>query len=182
MITIITTWVTEKIVAIFMVTIVAVAAVPTTLILTTEHQVTVTVTQQQQQARIVLIQTVKTAGDELIVKLQNAEDSCNTQVITIVAGSKANPGRLQSKLAQAKLQIHGSISPFVAAIQKDEEHFQQLAVLTPEDEQNELAHLQLIEIESLGDGQTTGVVVVTCQVVVIEIKIVVVEVEHGFDD
>jgi len=74
MITIITTWVTEKIVAVITVTVVAVAAVPTTLILTTEHNVTVTVTQQQLQTRTVLIQTVKTAGDELIVKLQNAED------------------------------------------------------------------------------------------------------------
>jgi hypothetical protein len=54
-------------------------------------------------------------------------------------------------------------------------------VITPEDEQNELAHLQLIELESLGDGQTTGVVIVTCTIVIVEIKIIVVEVEHNFD-
>jgi hypothetical protein len=180
MITLITTWVTEKIVAVITVTVVAVAAVPTTLILTTEHQVTVTVTQQQQQTRLVLIQTVKTAGDELIVKLQNAEDSCDTQVTGIATSSKAKTARLDRHLSQAKVTIHGAVSPFVTAIQKDEEHFQQLAVITPEDEQNELAHLQLIELESLGDGETTGVVVVTCTIVIVEIKIIVVEVEHNF--
>jgi hypothetical protein len=181
MITIITTWVTEKIVAVITVTVVAVAAVPTTLILTTEHQVTVTVTQQQQQTRLVLIQTVKKAGDDLIVKLSNAEDSCTTQVTGIVTSSKAKAARLDKHLSQAKLTMHGAVSPFVTAIQKDEEHFQQLAVITPEDEQNELAHLQLIEFESLGDGQTTGVVIVTCTIVIVEIRIIVVEVEHNFD-
>jgi len=98
MITIITTWVTEKIVAVITVTVVAVAAVPTTLILTTEHQVTVTVTQQQQQTRVVLIQTVKTAGDELIVKLENAEDSCSTQVTSIATSSTAKAARLDKHL------------------------------------------------------------------------------------
>ncbi len=184
MITLITTWVTEKIVAVFTVTLVAVAAVPTTLVLTTEHQVTVTLQQQQQQQQIVLVKTVKKAGDDLIVKLQSAEASCNTQVTTVVTTAKIDPGRVQSQLAQSKTQIHGSVAPIIAAINRDEDTFAHLTLVTPEDEENELEHLQQLTIVSLGDGKTiTGTVTVTCQIVVVEIQVIVVEIErHGFDD
>lgn len=179
MVTLITTWVTEKIVAVLTVTLVAVAAVPTALVLTTEHQVTVTLQQQQ----TVLIQTVTKAGDELIVKLQSAEASCNTQVTQVVTTSKVTPGQIQSQLARAETQIHGSVAPFIAAIQRDEDQFAHLAVISPEDEQNELEHFQQLAILSLGDGKTVvGTVTVTCQIVVIEIKVIVVEVEHHIGD
>lgn len=181
MITLITTWVTEKIVAVFTVTLVAVAAVPTTLVLTTEHQVTVTVQQQVQQQRVVVIQTVKKAGDDLIVKLQNAETSCNTQVTQLVSASTVQTANLQTHLVSAKAQIHGSITPFIAAIRQSEERFANLTVLTADDEENELNNLQLISITALGDGQASGVVIVTCQTVVVEIKVIVVEVEHHID-
>lgn len=180
MITLITSWVTEKIVAIFTVSLVAVAAVPTTLILTTEHQVTVTVQQQQTQTQVVLIKAVKEAGDDLIVKLQNAEASCNTQVTTVVATAKIDPGKIQSQLARAKTQIHGSVAPLIVAIQKDEDDFAKLSLVTPEDEENELEHLQQIAIIALGDGKTmTGTVTVTCQIVIVEIQVIVVAAAHG---
>lgn len=182
MITLITTWVTEKIVAVFTVTLVAMAAVPTTLVLTTEHQVTVTLQQQEQQQRIVLIQTVNKAGDDLIVKLQNAEASCSTQITEVVTTSKLNPGRVQSQLARAQTQLHGSVAPFIAAIRQDEDNFARLAVLSSDDEDSELGQIRLIAITALGDGQTTGVVTITCQTVIIEIKVIVVEVEHGIGD
>jgi hypothetical protein len=161
---------------------VAVAAVPTTLVLTTEHQVTVTVQQQVQQQRVVLIQTIKKTGDDLIVKLQSAETSCNAQVTQLVSTSKVQTAKLQTRLVSAQAQIHGSITPFIAAIRQSEDHFANLTVLTPDDEQNELNTLQLISITALGEGQTIGVVVVTCQTVVIEIKVIVVEVEHHIDE
>jgi len=173
MITLITTFVTEKIVAILTVTLVAVAVVPTTLVLTTEHQTTVVLQQQEDQQQVVLIKAVKKAGDNLIVKLQNTESSCTTQVTQLVAASKIAPGKIQSQLAQAKTQIHGSVAPFVAQIQKDEDHFAHLAVITPEDEEDELGQIQLIEITALGGNGTVGVVTVTCQTVVIEIQVVI---------
>ena len=184
MITLITTFVTEKIVAILTVTLVAVAAVPTTLVLTTEHQTTVVLQQQEDQQQVVLIAAVKKAGDDAIVKLQSTESSCNIQVTQLVATSKIAPGRIQSQLAQAKSQIHGSVAPFVAQIQKDEDHFAHLAVITPEDEQDELGQIQVIEITALGGTGTTGVVTITCQTVVIEIQTVikVIVLEHPGDD
>jgi hypothetical protein len=170
MITLITTWATEKIVAIFVVSLVAVAAVPTTLILTTEHQVTVTVRQQQLQQQTILVQTVKKTGDDLILKLQSAEVSCNTQVTTLAS---TNAAKIQTQLASAQTQIHGSITPFIAAVRHDQEHFANLAVITPENEEQELAHLQLISVTALGDGQTAGVVTVTCGSVVVQIQTVI---------
>ena len=95
MFTVITTFVTEKIVALLTVSLVAVAAVPTALILTTDEQTQVIVQQQEGQQQIVLVKSVKKAGDDLIVKLQNAEDSCNTQVTGLVTAAKLNPGKIQ---------------------------------------------------------------------------------------
>lgn len=182
MITLIATWVTEKIVAVFTVSLVVVAAVPTTLILTTEHQVTVTLQQQQEQRQLVLVKSVQKAGDDLIVKLQNAEASCNTQVTTLVTTSRVNPGKIQSQLAQAKTQIHGSVAPLIVTIQKDEDNFGKLAVITPEDEENELEHLQQLSIVALGDGKTIiGTVIVTCQIVIVEIQVIVVQHEGDRD-
>ncbi len=180
MISLITTFVTEKIVAILTVTLVAVAAVPTTLVLTTEHQTDEALQQQavvlqlaEGQQQIVLVKAVKKAGDDLIVKLQNAETSCNTQVTQVVTTSKINPGKIQSQLAQAKTEIHGSVAPFIAQLQKHEDHFAHLAVITPEDEEDELGQIQLIGITALGGTGTTGVVTVTCGTVVIEIQMVI---------
>lgn len=170
MITLITAWVTERIVTVLTVTLVAVAAVPTTLVLTTEHQVTVTIQQQGDAQKLVLVKTVNKAGDDLILKLQNAESSCNTQVIQVVTTSKVNPGKIQSQLAQAKTEIHASVAPFIAAIQQHEDHFAHLAVISQQDEDDELAQIQQIQLTAFGDGQTTGVVTITCQ---IEIKLVI---------
>ncbi len=173
MITLITAWVTERIVTVVTVSLVAVAAVPTTLVLTTEHQTTVVIQQQEDQQKVVLIQTLKKAGDNLIVKLQNAEAGCNTQVTQLVAASKVNPGQIQSQLARARTQLHGSVAPFIAAVQQHEDHIAQLDEVSEQDEQDELSQIQLIEITALGNGQTTGVVTVTCQTVVVEIKLVI---------
>jgi len=152
------------------------------LILTTEHQVTATVQQQQLQTQDVLIQAVQTAGDDLIVKLQTAEASCNTQVATLVTTSKVNPGKIQSELARAKLQIHGSVAPLIVAIQKDEDNFAKLTLITPEDEETELEHLQQLSIVALGDGKTIiGTVTVTCQVVIVVIQVVLVQHENDRD-
>ncbi len=173
MITLITAWVTERIVTVVTVTLVAVAAVPTTLVITTEHHVDVVLQQQGDAQKVVLIQAVKKAGDSLIVKLQNAESSCTTQVTQLVSTSKVAPGRIQSQLARAKAQLHGSVAPFIAAVQRDEDHIAHLDEISEQDEQDELAQIQLIEITALGNTQTVGVVTINCQTVVVEIKQVI---------
>jgi hypothetical protein len=168
--TLITAWVTEKIVAVMTISLVAVAAVPTTLVLTTEHQTTVVLQQQQQQQQIVLIATVKKAGDDLVIKLQSAGTACTNQVTQLVATSKVTPGSVQSQVAQANLQIKGSIAPFIAATQQEQIRFAKMAVITPEDEESELEHLKLISVTALGAPQIVGVVTITCQTVVIEVQ------------
>jgi hypothetical protein len=179
MITLVTTFITEKIVAIITVSLVVVAVVPTTLVLTTDHETAVVLQQQQEEQQLVLIQAVKKSGDALIVKLQSAEASCNAQVTTLVATSKVAPGKIQSQLAKAKLELHGSVAPFIATINKDEDSFAHLAVINPEDEEDELAQIQLISITAFGQPGTTGVVITTCQTVVLEIqqviKVIVIE-------
>jgi len=183
MITLITAWVTEKIVAIMTISLVAVAAVPTTLVLTTEHQTTVVLQQQEQQQAIVLIATVKKAGNDLIVKLQSAGTDCTNQVTQVVATSKVAPGSIQSQVAQANLQIKGSIAPFIAAAQQEQIRFAKLAVITPEDEESALEHVKLISVTALGAPQTQGVVTITCQTIVIQIqqtiKVIVLQAKAG---
>jgi hypothetical protein len=61
------------------------------------------------------------------------------------------------------------VSPLVAAIKADEDRFAHLTFVTPQDEENELEHLKLIEVIALGDGQSAGTITVTCQTVLITI-------------
>ena len=188
MFTVITTFVTEKIVALLTVSLVAVAAVPTALILTTDEHTQVVLQQQEGQQQIVLVKSVKKAGDDLIVKLQNAENSCNTQVTGLVTAAKLNPGKIQSQLAQAKTTIHGSVAPYIAQLKQHEQEFAEKSDLTDEDEQDELAKIHEIEIIALGANGTTGTVTVTCQTVTIQIKLIIqvtvvqLDKHHGDDD
>lgn len=135
---------------------------------------------------LVLIQTVKKSGDDLIVNLQAAGTSCENQVNQLVTTSKVAPGRIQAQLARGKAQIQGSITPFIVQVQKEEDHFAKLAVITPDDVDRALAEIQLIRMTALGTPQVAGVVTVTCQTVVLEIKVtievIVIKTIHHEDD
>ena len=173
MFTLLTAWISERIITVTAVSVLTVAAVPTTLILVShdDHNTTVAVIQPADaQQKVVLIADVKKAGDAVITKLNNAESSCGTTVTNTVAASKVAPGKIQSQLAKAHTQLHGSIAPFVAAIQKDEDRFAHLTLITPQDEENELSEINLIQLTALGDGHSTGTITVTCQTVLITIQ------------
>jgi hypothetical protein len=178
--TLITTWVSTRIVSVVTVAVLTVAAVPTTLVITQQKD-----DEEHQQA--VLVQNVQQAGDAIIVKLQNAEATCNDQISQVVTSAHIAPGSVQSQLAQARTHLHGSVAPLIAAIQKEQARFQKLTLITPEDEQDELEHLKLIEVTALGGNGQTGTVTVTCQTVTIEVKlvvqvIVVQQVKHETED
>jgi hypothetical protein len=166
MFTLIATWVSTRIVSVVTVAVLTVAAVPTTLVITQQKD-----DEEHQQA--ILVQNVQHAGHGIIVKLQNAEASCNAQISQVVSAAHIAPGRIQSQLAQARTHLHGSVAPLIAAIQKEQTRFDKLTTVTPEDEQDELEHLKLIEITALGGSGQPGTVTVTCQTVTIEIKLVV---------
>jgi len=173
MFTLLLTWVSQRIITVTAVSVLTVAAVPTTLVIVSngDHKdATVAVIQPaDDHSKVILVSAVKKAGDDLIVKLNTAESGCTTQVAQTVSASKVAPGKVQSQLAQAHTQIHGSVAPIVAAIKSDEDHFAHLKFVTPQDEENELNDLNLIEVIALGDGHSTGTITVTCQTVLITI-------------
>jgi hypothetical protein len=175
MFTILATWVSQRIITVTAVSVLTVAAVPTTLIITShdDHTSATTVAVIQpadEHSKVVLVSAVKKAGDAVIAKLNTAEAGCTTQVTQTAAASKLAPAKLQTQLTRAKSQIHGSVAPIVAAIKSDEDRFAHLTFVTPQDEENELADLNLIQIVALGDGTSAGTVTVTCQTVVITIQ------------
>ena len=173
MFTLLTTWISQRIITVVAVSVLTVAAVPTTLVIVShdDQKTTVAVVQPvSAQQKVVLVATVKKAGDSVIAKLNGAESSCGTTVTQTVAASKVAPGKIQSQLAKAHTELHGSVSPFIAAIQKDEDHFAHLTVVTPQDEENELSEINLIELTALGDGHSTGTITIVCQTIVVTIQ------------
>lgn len=169
MLTLITAWISERIITVTTLAVVAVAAVPTTLVVVTETHTTVTVQQQQ----VTLVAAVKKAGDAAITKLTTAEQGCTVQINQTVANAHVAPGQIQSQLARAKTQLHGSVAPLIAAIQRHEDEFAHLKVVTKEDEQNEEHEISLIVLVALGQGQTPGTITVTCQTVTLVIQEVI---------
>jgi hypothetical protein len=172
MFTILATWVSQRIITVTAVSVLTVAAVPTTLIITShdDHNTVAVIQPVDDHNKVVLVSAVKKAGDAVIAKLNTAEAGCTTQVTQTVAASKLAPAKLQTQLVRAKSQIHGSVAPIVAAIKSDEDRFAHLTFVTPQDEDSELAELNLIEVVALGDGHSTGTITVTCQTVVITIQ------------
>jgi hypothetical protein len=170
MFTIMTTWISERIITVTAVSVLTVAAVPTTLIIVShdDHNTVAVIQPADEHSKVVLVSAVKKAGDDLITKLNASESSCTTQVTQAVTTSKV-AARVQPQLATAKSQIHGSVAPVVAAIKSDENRFANLKFMTPQDEENELAEFNTIAIIALGDGHSTGTITVTCQTVLITI-------------
>jgi len=170
MFTILTTWISERIITVTAVSVLTVAAVPTTLIIVSQddHNTVAMIQPADEHSKVVLVSAVKQAGDDLITKLNTSEASCTTQVTQAVSTSKVS-AKLQPQLTKAKSEIHSSVAPIVAAIQNDETRFANLKFMTPQDEETELAEFNTIAIIALGDGRSTGTITVTCQTVLITI-------------
>jgi Zn-dependent oligopeptidase len=170
MFTILTAWISERIITVTAVSVLTVAAVPTTLIIVShdDHNTVAVVQPADEHSKLVLVSAVKKAGDDVIARLNSAESGCTTQVTQAVAKSKV-AAKVQPQLVAAKSQVHSSVAPLVTAIKADQARFAHLKFVTPQDEENELEHLKLIEIIALGDGHATGTITVTCQTILITI-------------
>src|SRR5437762_7005503 len=157
MLTILTTWISERIITVTAVTVLTVAAVPTTLVIAShdDHTTVAVIQPADEHSRVLLVKSVKKAGDDVIARLNSTESSCNTQLTQTVSTSKVAT-TVQPALATAKSRVHSSVAPIVTAIKADQERFARLKFVTPQDEDNELEHLKLIEIIALGDGQSAG--------------------------
>ena len=170
MFTLLTTWVSQRIITVTAVSVLTVAAVPTTLVIVShDDKPTIAVIQPADaHSKTILISAVRKAGDDLIARLNASEASCNTQLTQTVNASKV-PAKVQPALASAKSTVHSSVAPIVAAIKRDQDRFAHLTFITPQDEENELAELNLIQVTALGDDKTTGTVTLICQTVTITI-------------
>src|SRR2546429_9458077 len=82
MFTILTTWISERIITVTAVSVLTVAAVPTTLVIVShdDHNTIAVVQPADEHSKIVLVGAVKKAGDAVISKLNAAEAGCTTQV------------------------------------------------------------------------------------------------------
>ena len=170
MLTVLTTWISERIITVIAVTVLTVAAVPTTLVIAShdDHQTIAVIQPADEHSKVRLVGAIKKAGDDIIAKLNSTEASCNTQLTQTVSASNV-AAKVQPALATAKSRVHSSVSQIVVAIKADQERFARLKFVTPQDEDNELEHLKLIEIIALGDGHSAGTISVTCQTVLITI-------------
>jgi len=170
MFTILTTWISERIITVTAVSVLTVAAVPTTLIIVShdDHNTVAVIQPADEHSKVVLVSAVKKAGDDLITRLNTSESSCTTQVTHAVSTSTVS-AKLQPQLTKAKSEIHSSVAPIVAAIKSDENRFANLKFMTPQDEENELAEFNTIAIIALGDGHSTGTITVTCDTVLVTI-------------
>src|SRR5207244_8001178 len=124
MFTILTTWISERIITVTAVSVLTVAAVPTTLIIVShdDHNTIAVVQPADEHSKVVLVSAVKKAGDAVIAKLNTAEAGCTTHVTQAVTASNV-AAKDQPQLVKAKSQIHGSVSPIVTAVQAAEPHF-----------------------------------------------------------
>jgi len=170
MFTVLTTWISERIITVTAVTVLTVAAVPTTLVIASrdDHNTIAVIQPADEHSKVRLVGAIKKAGDDVIAKLNSTEASCNTQLTQTVSASNV-AAKVQPELATAKSRVHSSVSQIVVAIRADQERFARLKFVTPQDEDNELEHLKLIEIIALGDGHSAGTISVTCQTVLITI-------------
>ena len=170
MFTLLTTWISERIITVTAVSVLTVAAVPTTLVIVShdDHQTIAVIQPADDHSKTVLISAVKKSGDDVIAKLNASEASCDSQLTQTVNASKV-AAKLQPALATAKSTVHSSVAPVVAAIKGDEDRFAHLKFITPQDEQNELDELNLIQVIALGNGTSGGTITITCQTVTITI-------------
>lgn len=170
MFTLLTTWVSQRIITVTAVSVLTVAAVPTTLVIVShdDHQTIAVIQPADDHSKAILIAAVKKAGDDVITQLNTSEATCDTTLTQTVNASKV-AAKVQPVLASAKSTVHSSVAPVVAAVKNDEERFANLKFITPQDEENELSELNLIKVIELGDGKTSGTITITCETVKITI-------------
>lgn len=172
MFTLLTTWVSQRIITVTAVSVLTVAAVPTTLVIVSHDDsksATIAMIQPaDDHSRTILVAAVKKAGDDVITQLNASEATCDATLTQTVNASKV-AAKVQPALASTKSTVHSSVAPVVAAIKNDEERFANLKFITPQDEENELSELNLIKVIALGDGKTSGTITITCETVKITI-------------
>ena len=181
MITTVITFLSEKIVAVIITTVIVVAAVPTLIVAINGNTITITTGPvasasrthgDDEHARLILL--VKTEGDAVVVKINNEEASCDSQIAQLAAVSRLYGTATQAALDRGKGEFHNSALPFVKEIKADEDELEHLNVITTETEQTFLVRISTVQVTALGEDGHSGTLVTVCQTILVEIRTIVI--------
>jgi hypothetical protein len=182
MITSIVTFLSTRFVTVFVTTIVVVVAVPSLIIAIHGNTVTITsgpvasASRQHDDERTQLIVKVKTAGDDVITKVNTEEASCDVQLTALAAKSKLSTADTDAAIAKGKGEVHAATAPYVKEINDDEAEIEKLKVVTTQTEQVFLVRISQVQVIALGENGTQGTIVTVCQTVIVEITQIIVTV------
>jgi hypothetical protein len=189
-ITTIVTFLTEKIVAVFITTIVVVAAVPTLIVAINGNTITITPGpvasftrhgDDEERARLIL--EVKTAGDTIVFQINSEEATCDAQISQLSGLSKLNAAATKAALERGKARIHDATLPYLKQIKAEEDEFEHLTVISVTTTQTFLIRIANIQVTALGEDGQSGLLITTCQTILIEIRqVVVITSGHDIDD
>ena len=181
MITTVITFLSEKIVAVIITTVIVVAAVPTLIVAINGNTITITTGPvvsasrthgDDEHARLIL--QVKTEGDAVVIKINNEEASCDSQIAQLAAVSRLSGTATKAALDKGKGEFHNSTLPFVNEIKADEDELEHLNVITTETEQTFLVRISTVQVTALGEDGHSGTLVTVCQTILVEIRTIVI--------
>ncbi len=185
MITSLLTFVSTRLVSVIVTTVVVVVTVPV-LVIVAIHGHTVTIStspvasesrkhDDAEKTRIVI--EVKNAGNTVIVKLDNEEASCNSQIAALASQSKLSATATAAALKKGHDDFNTSVAIYVNEIKADENELEHLTVVTTQTEQEFLIRIKEIQVIALGDGSHTATLITVCQTILVEIQQVIVVVQ-----
>jgi hypothetical protein len=169
-------FVTTRFVVVLVTTIVVMAAAPYAIVLTHADAInagSVTSTAHGDAARSHLIAQVKTAGDDVLAKINTAEVSCDAQIAQLAGQSKLSARATQAAIDKGKSEFNTATAPFLREVRDDEDQFDRLSSTTPQTEQLFLARLSEVRAMAIGAGGEQGVLATVCQTILVEVQVAI---------
>lgn len=179
MISTIVTFVTTKVVAIVVTTVIVVVSVTTIIVLghnvtIAQNAVALTAQKKADDERTRIIVHIKTAGDDVIVKLSTEETTCDAQITALTKLSKVSSASTLAAIKKGKTEFHTALAPYVNQIKSDEDEVSHLDAVTTETESIYLLRISSISVTALGEDGKHGVLITACQTIVIEIRQIII--------
>ena len=184
MITTVLTFLSTRIVSVIITTVIVVAAVPTLIVAI--HGDTITITtgtvasssrHHGDDERTRIITEVKTEGDNVVVKLNNEEATCDSQIAQLASQSTLSATATQAAIDKGKGEMHTAELPFFNEIKTDEDELDHLNVITTQEEQTFLVRINEVQVIALGGNGSTGTLITVCQTIIVEIQQIIIVVQ-----
>jgi hypothetical protein len=175
------TFITEKIVAVVITTVIVVATVPTLIVAIHGNTITITTApiassgrnhDDGERARLVL--QVKSAGDSVVVHINGSEVSCDSEIDQLAGVSTLSAAATKAALDNGKAKFRTTAAPLLKEIKDDEDEFDHLNVVTTETMQTFLVRISRVQVTAFGADGTSGILITTCQTILVEIRQVIV--------